>query len=196
MSDRPPLDKNISIPDFKDFYWLKAELISFCKRNKLPSSGSKQELNEVIIQFLSGSPTLKKTKKRQTPSSNFDWRRETLHMSTIITDNYSNTENVRHFFQEQLGQSFKFNVAFMNWMKSNKGKTLGDAIHAWKNIKEQQKSQTGPKDIAPQFEYNRYLRDFLADNPSLDRQVGITLWKIKKSKRGTNAYERKDLQWL
>ncbi len=56
------------------------------------------------------------------------------------------------------------------------------------------KSQTNPKIIAPQFEYNRYLRDFLADNPNAKRATGIKLWNLKKSLRGDNKYKKEDLK--
>jgi len=87
-------------------------------------------------------------------------------------------------------------VKFMNWIKANNGKTLADAIEAWKQIKKNQKENTQPKKIAPQFEYNTYLRDFCLDNPELKRSVGIQLWNIKKTLRGTNAYSKADLKLL
>ncbi len=85
---------------------------------------------------------------------------------------------------------------FMNWMKANAGKTLGDAIEEWKRLEAEKKANTKPKDIAPQFEYNRYLRDFLADNPHADRALGIKLWKIKRNRRGDNVYRPSDLKLL
>jgi len=84
----------------------------------------------------------------------------------------------------------------MNWMKSNAGKSLAEAMVEWKNIRAQQKKQTGPKKIAPQFEYNTYLRDFLADNPKLNRARAIQYWKIKKSLRGDNQYRKEDLKLI
>jgi hypothetical protein len=115
---------------------------------------------------------------------------------TKITDNYKNTENVRKFFDQQIGEHFKFNVRFMNWMKVNSGKTLQEAIEEWKRIKSEIKTTTKPKEIAPQFEYKTYLRDFLLDNPHAKREEGIKLWKIKKSMRGDNKYTKSDLKLI
>nr|MDA3891554.1 DUF6434 domain-containing protein [Salinivirgaceae bacterium] len=56
------------------------------------------------------------------------WNTEKLTTETEITDNYKNTENVRALFKNQIGDKFKFNVKFMNWMKYAQGKNLGDAI--------------------------------------------------------------------
>ena len=78
-------------------------------------------------------------------------------------------------------------------MTSNVGKTLEDAILEWEKIKLGSKNNIEPKEIAPQFEYNRYIRDFLKDNPEENRSVAIKYWKVKKSLRGNNIYKKSDL---
>lgn len=192
MDKRPDLNSNISVKDFTDFYWLKAELIDFCKKEGLPRSGNKIEIANRISTFLkTGKKEIVKQKKTK-PISKFDWNNEPLSLKTIITDNYKNSENVRAFFQKHTKRQFKFNVRFMNWMKANVGKTLHDALQQWETLEIGKK--TTPKDIAPQFEYNRYTRDFLADNPNLTKADAIRFWKIKRSMRGGNGYERSDLE--
>ncbi len=81
-------------------------------------------------------------------------------------------------------------------MKANVGATLADAIDQWKRLKQEAKTTKAKKVIAPQFKYNTYLRDFLSDNPNANRDVGIALWKIKKSLRGDNIYRKEDLSLL
>jgi len=49
------------------------------------------------------------------------------------------------------------------------------------------------KEIAPQFEYNTYIRDFLKDNPNKSKKEAIENWKIKRAKRGNNKYSKQDL---
>lgn len=192
---RPTLNNKISIKDLSEFYWLKKELVLFCKQEGLSTVGSKTELTQRIILYLkTGHKT--RQKPRSNSTSKFDWKREVLSSKTIITDNYKNTENVRHFFLEEIGSSFKFNVKFMNWLKRSTGLTLGDAVLEYHKIKERNKLDSSPKNIEPQFEYNRYLRDFLADNVDSNRETGIRLWKIKKSLRGNNNYVKSDLEFL
>lgn len=192
---RPPLTSALSPEDFRDFYWLKSELLDFCRVEGLRSSGSKIEIADRVEHYLRTGQA--KEPERQTrPSSSFDWNRSELTTETVITDSYRNTRTVRAFFVEQLGPSFRFSVPFMAWMKSNAGKTLGDAVEAWKQLKGEAASARGPKNIAPQFEFNRYVRDFLADNPGRPRSEALACWKAKRSRRGSNAYERSDLRWL
>ena len=194
MDTRPPLDPDISVKDFQEFYWLKEELIAFCRKEQLPTSGSKLTLAKRIEHYLhTGEIATKSAASAARSQSKFDWNSAPLSLSTPITDNYKNTEHVRQFFEGELGPSFKFNVKFMNWIKANQGKQLADAIAAWQAIKTAAKAEKGPKEIAPQFEYNRYIRDFLADNPASDRATAIKCWKVKKSMRGDNRYRKADL---
>lgn len=192
--NRPPLDTKLSVQDFRDFYWLKEELVSFCKLHNIPPSGSKIELSERIAQFLENGDIslLQKTTKRKAVSS-FDWNHANLSLQTVITDNYKNTENVRRFFLEYIGKHFHFNTAFMNWMKTNAGKTLGDAAEEWKRLYLLKKDNTLKSEIAPQFEYNRYIRAFLAANPDRTIQDAMKYWKLKRQGRGSKEYQDSDL---
>ncbi len=191
MNQRPELNKNISIQDFKNFYWYKKELVDFCRSENLDQNGGKIELANRIEFYLStgkrayGSP-------KTACVSRFDWNNEKLSTSTLITDSYKNTENVRAFFKEQIGKKFSFNVAFMNWMKSAQGKNLGDAVEMWIKIKNEIKENKFPKDIAPQFEYNTYVRDFLRDNPNKRLSDAIRCWNAKKAMSGDKKYRKKD----
>jgi hypothetical protein len=195
--NRPKLDKDISLKDFKDYYWLKEELVGFCRVIGINSSGGKLDIFNRIIKFLENGVVIEKSDiKRISIISTFDWNIEELSISTLITDNYKNTENVREFFQQNIGAHFKFNVEFMNWMKSNQGKTLGDAMVKWIEIAKLKKSKDYKTEIAPQFEYNTYMRDFLNDNPDLSSKDAMNSWKIKRDKPGVKKYEKEDLMNL
>ena len=52
MSERPKLNKEMDSEIFRDFYYLKEELVDFCRANNLPVSGNKMELTERIACFL------------------------------------------------------------------------------------------------------------------------------------------------
>ncbi|MEM7333106.1 MAG: DUF6434 domain-containing protein [Chloroflexota bacterium] len=193
MNQRPKLTKEISVADFRDFYWLKKELVEFCRAEGLSRQGGKLEIADRIESYLTTGRKESKPKKPKA-ISNFDWNNEPLTVKTIITDNYKNSENVRTFFTAHIGNRFKFSVPFMNWMKGNHGKTLGDAIEAWHEINQNKKAKKDKKNIAPQFEYNRYIRDFLEDNPTATRAEAIEHWKIKRSMRGDNVYRKSDVE--
>jgi len=195
IMSRPKLDKEISINDFKDYYWLKEELVGFCRAIGINRSGGKIAIYNRIITFLeNGEIIFKPDTLKANTCSTFDWNIERLGVETLITDNYKNTQNVRAFFQNKIGNHFKFNVAFINWMKANQGKTLGDAIDKWIDIAEQKKDKNHKTVIAPQFEYNTYIRAFLNDNPHLSSKDAMRSWMIKREKPGVHKYEEEDLR--
>jgi hypothetical protein len=191
MDKRPNLNERISIKDFQDFYWLKNELTSFCREMGISGSGGKIEIANRIKRFLATGENVPHV--RVSSLSKFDWNTEKLNAETVITDNYKNTENVRYFFKNTVGEKFKFNVQFMDWMKVSKGKTLADAAEKWREINNEMRNGEQSKQIAPQFEYNAYIRDFLTDNPDRTKNEAIEYWKIKKSRRGDNVYRKSDL---
>jgi hypothetical protein len=80
------------------------------------------------------------------------------------------------------------------WLKENSGKTLDDAIMKWREIRDLKKDKNYQSEIDPQFEYNRYMRAFLSDNPNLSSKDAIKFWKLKRARRGTNEYEPTDLK--
>ena len=52
MTERPVLDKNLDSKTFRDFYYLKEELVDFCRKNGLPVSGGKLQITDRIACFL------------------------------------------------------------------------------------------------------------------------------------------------
>jgi len=192
VMERPELNDNISVTDFKEFYWLKNELIDFCKSNGISTIGGKKELADRIIAFLQTGTITKTTTKEQTKSK-FDWNNAVITLDTIITDNYRNSEHVRAFMKQEIGSSFHFNTEFMQWMKQNIGKTVSEAITEWKRMNELKKNKNYRTTISSQFEYNAYIRDFLADNKDKTLKDAIQYWKLKRNQRGDNAYSKKDL---
>ena len=195
MDSRPKLTKTISVKDVKECYWLKAELVAFCKSENLPTTGGKIAITNRIIEYLETGTLVGQPSRTSKPTSKFDWKNGPLALDTEITDNYSNTQLVRAFFENEIGSQFKFSVKLMNWMKANQGKTLADAIATYHQLKQEYKA-TKVKDIAPQFEYNTYVRDCLASKQGLTRAEAIKLWKIKRSRRGPHVFDITDLDWL
>lgn len=153
------------------------------------TSGEKKEIADRIRYFIIEGVILPKKAKATVKKTSFNWSKEKLTLSTIITANYKNGENIRKFFIQEIGKHFSFNVIFMLWIKQNIGKTLSDVIIEWKRINDLKKDPNYISEIDPQFEYNRYMRAFLIDNPNLSTKDAMICWKWKRSKRGTNEYK-------
>ncbi len=185
--ERPVLDRRLDSETFRSFYYLKDELVRFCRENKLPASGGKAELTERIAHYLDtgeASAALPAERKRTAVP-------ETITAESHIEPDFVCSETHRAFFREKIGPAFTFNVAFQKWLKSSSGKTYGDAITAYHRIiaEKMLKKPT----IGSQFEYNTYIRDFFAVNKGKTLQDAIKCWKYKKSLQGHNRYEPSDL---
>lgn len=187
MNERPDLNINMDEQTFRSYYYLKEELADFCRKNGLSVSGGKPELSEKIAYFLSTGKAKSTEKTRKMPRK-IDG---TITEDTVIEPNISYSENLRAFFKDKIGKSFSFNVQFQQWLKSNAGKTFGEAIDAYYRILEEKKKTKTT--IGKQFEYNTYIRDFFADNPQRTLKDAVACWKYKKSLQGHNRYERADL---
>lgn len=189
MSERPNLDNSLDGKTFKEYYYLKEELIDFCRKNDLQTTGGKIELTERIANFLeTGERTYKSHITRRT--TNVD----EITLDTIIEENFVCSEKHRAFYKEQIGNNFSFKVAFQKWLKSNSGKTYQESINAYYQILEDKKKNKTT--IDKQFEYNTYIRDFFEDNKDKSLEQAIKCWKYKKSLKGNNKYEREDLKIL
>ena len=189
MSDRPKLDKNLDGKTFREFYYLKKELVDFCRRYGLSTSGGKLEITERIAHFLDTGEVIA-TKKVQKKSHIIS----DITTDTKIEPDFVCSEKHRAFFKEYIGNGFSFNVAFQKWLKGNTGKTYDDAITAYYRILEEKKSSKTK--IDKQFEYNTYIRDFFADNRDKSLDEAIKCWKYKKQLPGHNRYEKSDLDVL
>lgn len=186
MSERPKLNREMSSKIFQDYYYLKEELVDFCRENGLPVSGNKMEIKKRIVNFLD-------TGKIEQPaiiSINRNAVGE-INENTVIESDIVCSQKHRAFFSSIIGKNFSFNVQFQKWLKSNTGRTYGDAISAYYRIMEEKKKEKSR--IDKQFEYNTYIRDFFCDNQGKSLEEAIICWKYKKSLPGHNCYEQSDL---
>lgn len=99
MSERPDLTKELDGETFRSFYYLKAELVDFYRKNNLPVSGGKIELTNRIAYFLDTGKVLKTSAKRKTAVSV-----GVITEDTLIEPNMVCYEKHRAFFEEKIGK--------------------------------------------------------------------------------------------
>ena len=193
MDNRPKLDRNIRIEDFKDFYWLKEELVAFCREIGINSSGGKIEIANRIAEYLkTGKIERKNTNKsgkikkciQKTPRN----------INDVIPDNYTSSQLFREYFELIIGQHFHFTAYMAKYIKDHSGITFKEYINEWCAEYERRKNKNYKPKIMKSCEYNQYIRDFFKDNPDKTRDEAIKYWKIKKTIRGNNNYEKSDLE--
>jgi len=189
MLKRPTLNKHLDAKTFCSFYYLKKELVDFCRTVGLPISGGKIEITNRISHYLDTGEILTPKPSVRCKTNIYD-----ITENTQIELNFVCSEKHRAFFKEKIGKSFSFNITFQKWLKANIGKTYKEAIAAYYKIIAEKKK--GTTVIGKQFEYNAYIRLFFIDNSEASLEEAIICWKYKKSLQGHNCYEKSDLDAL
>ncbi|SFC45247.1 hypothetical protein SAMN05443252_103464 [Bacillus sp. OV322] len=117
-----------------------------------------------------------------------------LSLDTIISENHRCSQDVRAFFKSII-PNFHFSTYIQNYFKNNVGKTYRDVVDAWYEEEERKKDPSYKKNIAPQFEYNHFIRDFFADskNKGKSREEAIEAWNEIKKLPGSNKYESNNI---
>lgn len=194
MMERPELATMTLAEEFRRWYWLKEELIDYCRSKGIKTTGGKFTIADRIAHYLStGQTAYPGDKASPKTTSMFNWATEPLSLDTVITDSYRNGPNMRRFMIEQVGPRFRFSIAFMDWMQHNVGKTLRDAIAEWHRLEAQKRDPNYQSVIPPHNQYNRYTREFLADNPDKTIKDSRRYWKLKRALPEETVYARSDL---
>lgn len=137
MTQRPDLTTEIDSKTFRSFYYLKEELVEFCRENNLPVSGGKIELTDRIASFLDTGKIVETSAKRKT-TTNID----TIKAYYQILEEKKNGKTT-------IDKQFEYNTYIRDFFEDNQGKSLENAIVCWKY----KKSLPG---------HNRYERSDLA----------------------------------
>lgn len=186
---RPLLTKELSVQDFRNFYWLKEELQAFCRDSGMSASGSKIEIADRIAFFLQTGEIQKPLRKETSPSKALITA--PLCLDTVISENHRCSQAVRAFFKLEIPK-FHFSTYIQNYFKENVGKTYRDVVNAWHEEAQRIKDPHYQKPIAPQFEYNQFIQDYFNDpkNNGNTRADAINAWYEIKKLPGSNKYIR------
>ena len=96
MSERPELDIKLDSKIFREYYYLKEELIDFCRKNDLQTTGGKLELTERIVNFLDTG--VKSYKTHITKKTKIV---DDITLDTLIEENFVCSEKHRAFYKIQ-----------------------------------------------------------------------------------------------
>jgi len=189
---RPELDDNITLDDYLNYYWLKSELMDFCRKVGINTDGWKLEIHNRIVKYLATREIEQKSKdiilkpknKKNTVSIN-------LH--TVVTSDFKRNPQTTAFFKS-IDSRFHYSVRLNQYIRDNFGKiTYGDIINEWKREYEEKKMGIKTTPDLPQCEYNQFIKDYLEDNKDKKFKDAVAAWNIKKNMRGDNIYHREEL---
>lgn len=109
MTERPVLDRNLNSKTFRDFYYLKEELVDFCRKNGLPTSGGKIEITDRIAYFLDTGKILSAAAAKKKAVVISDIREDTK-----IEPDFVCSEKHRAFLKNKLEIVFLLMLLFKN----------------------------------------------------------------------------------
>ena len=104
MTIRPKISDNSSGNAFRSFYYLKEELVSYCRQEGLQATGGKVELTDRIAYYLDTGERLS-CQRQAKKSANLG----VITLDTPIEDNFICSEKHRSFFSDSIGKGFTFN---------------------------------------------------------------------------------------
>lgn len=113
MSKRPVLDRNLDSKTFRDFYYLKEELVNFCREH----IGSDFSFNVTFQKWLKSNTG--KTYKE------------------AIAAYYQILEDKKKG-KTKIDKQFEYNTYIRDFFADNEGKSLEEAIKCWKYKKQLQ----------------------------------------------------------
>lgn len=187
---RPKLDKNISLDDYLNYYWLKTELISFCREMGISTEGWKLEIHERIVEYLTTKKIDKKSVNVSKPKSS---KVSDITLQTMVNSGFKRNSQTTAFFKS-VDSRFHYSVKLNQYIRDNVGKiTYGDIINEWKKEYDEKKKGIKTTPPLPQCEYNQFVKDYLADNKDKGFKEAVAAWNVKKRMRGDNIYHREEL---
>ncbi|MCI2256620.1 SAP domain-containing protein [Domibacillus sp. PGB-M46] len=122
------------------------------------TSGSKQEITSKIAVFLETGDIKRPLRKTKPPAP--EALQKELSLETVITEHHRYSQAVRAFYKAVF-PNFHFSTYIQNCFKKNSGKTYRGVANAWHEEHQRFKNPAYKTDIAPQFEYNQFIRDSL-----------------------------------
>lgn len=157
ITKKPELTDSLDPELFKDYYWNKKELVSFCSNNGLSTYGGKIDLINRIEHFLRTGQATSFAKIRRIGK----WDSDTIITKETPVINYKNDSKTRKFFKEALGSHFHFNEYLRKFAKNcNKALklTYGDLVKGWIEVEQQKQNPYYKSTISKQFEFNQFQR--------------------------------------
>jgi len=170
---RPRLTNQLTAEEFQAWYWLKRELVDFCRREGLPTVGVKTEYTTRVVAHLAGQPAppvLPTVPRRGVlPAA--------LTPQTCVAAGWRCTRELRDFFVQHCGPGFRFNAAMRQFVHTQVGRPLADGIEIYRRSLEER------SEMGAQLEYNRHVREYFLHNPGATAPEMRAAWWLKRAAR-------------
>ena len=167
---RPPLTPSLDEGEFRRWYWTLAELQAFARSLGVPASGRKADVTERIAAALAGRP-----RPTITRGSTTNHLAGPLTRDTLVPPGQRATQELRRFFEAEIGPSFRFN-GHMRAALTAGDITLGQAVDLW--------YETAGLELPKQsqsLEFNRFTKAWHAAHPDGTPEQSRAAWMRYRS---------------
>ncbi len=169
MTTKPGLSPELSVETFRDHYWLKSELEAFCRSQGLSAYGGKRLLEARIDALLRGAEQPQEPQPQPRSGS----MPSVMTRDTVIRDGWRCSQALRGFIESEIGRKVQFNAHLRALVHDGAGRTLGAVLEDWLAAR----GGAGPGGIAPQFEYNRFVRALHLAAPGAGHAAVVAEWR-------------------
>ena len=139
MSERPELTKLLDGKTFRSYYYLKEELVAFCRENGLPVSGGKLELTDRIACFLDTGKAPAASARRRLPAYAGPITEETL-----ISATSSARKSTERFLPRKSESGFLLTSLFRNGRRQTPEKRMGTRFARTNRLLRKEKRKSRP----------------------------------------------------
>jgi len=170
VAERPGLGPGLPPEEFDRWYWTVAELRVGARSLGVATDGRKADLSARIRAALAGEDP----PPRSTPSPR-DTLDGELTPETVVYPPQRMTRALRRFMEEHCGPGFRFDRHMRDLFGGVAGSgdlRLADAVDAWFRTRDQPAGRIGP-----QFEYNRFVREWRAAHPGATHDDVVSAWR-------------------
>ncbi len=170
MTSRPAVSDVSDQETLLRWYWLRDELVVIARRLGVGVHCGKVELTARIAAHLSRLPP----PSEDPVAVRHDRLPATLTGDTVIEPGQRCTQALREWLAARVGEALRFDGP-MRTAVSEGGITLDGLVGVWRATR-----RRSDDDIAPQFEFNRFSRQWHSEHPGGLREDMLRVWRAHR----------------
>jgi hypothetical protein len=166
---------------------MKADLVRFARQLGLPTHGYKPALSTRIERHLQGLRTPAESGPER-PNAPRDSDRPLRRDTPVVR--YMSDAKTRAFFESQIGPGFHFTYRLNQYRLTHRTLTYGDLVDEWIAERDRRRTSSYKAEIAQHGKYNRFIRDYFADERNQGKSLrdAATAWNKIKTRKGGPDY--------
>lgn len=198
--NRPDFNRNMSVEEFSQHYWYKEELKRICADCKIPSYGTKAELETKIKNYLSGKKVV--DHRQQMSNMRKGMSSNSITVDTkLIPEGFKFNQKAREFFANYYNvPKFKFTKDMASALREAERQgdldmTVADLIKIYEKGKDGKKKNNvvnSPEEKT--YQWNNFVSDFNRDirtqGMKNKMKVAAFLWNYVKTNPGPKKYNK------